>query len=152
MVQLSVVLDEAQIEAEKKHGRRPHELVEWRNYHIGDAEIDQRREALLEKGHDPEVIEEEYLDAKARYEASLRAADDWDERTGVAPLRAALDRANDADYEAAERLAETPPSTPAGAAAVIEYVLNDDIGQCDWHEVALKTVIQSLRTWGEVRS
>jgi hypothetical protein len=36
-------LDEAKWTAAKEHGNRPIELIHWRNYHIGESEIDTRR-------------------------------------------------------------------------------------------------------------
>jgi hypothetical protein len=86
-------LDAAEFDAEKEHGRRPAALIHWRNYTIGASEIDLRREALLEAGEiDPATIEQEYLDAKARYQARVAAGPAWDERTGLAALRKNLDR------------------------------------------------------------
>jgi hypothetical protein len=78
--------------------------------------------------------------------ALVRAEDDWDERTGIAPLRAAHDCADDAEHEAAVRLARTKPITAARAAAFIQYVCDDDdeMGQFPWHKVALKTVVEAL--------
>src|SRR5471032_3525377 len=55
-------LDEAEWTAAQEHGRRPVELIHWRNYHIGGSEIDSRREQLLEAGEiDPATVEQEYL-------------------------------------------------------------------------------------------
>jgi hypothetical protein len=150
--ELSVALDEAEGDAAETYGNRPIALVQWRNYLIGDSEIDRRREALLATGDNPEIVEKEYLEAKADFEAKVRAEDDWDERTGLAPLRAALECAYDADDEAAMRLARTKPTTPAGAGALIQYVCRDDVGEADWHEVALNTVAEALVSIEEAQS
>src|ERR1700738_340314 len=56
-------LEEAELNAAKEHGLRPTELISWRNYTIGDSEIDTRREVLLEAGEiDPATVEQEYVD------------------------------------------------------------------------------------------
>jgi hypothetical protein len=142
-------LDEAEFDAEKEHGRRPAGLIHWRNYTIGASEIDLRREALLEAGEiDPATIEQEYLDAKARYQARIAAGTAWDERTGLAALRKNLDRGVAAERRYAIRLARTKPTTPAGAAALIHYILGDELitDEGYWHVPALKTVAAALNS------
>jgi hypothetical protein len=85
-------LDEAEYNAAKEHGRRPIELIHWRDYTIGASEIDTRRQTLLDAGEiDPATVEQEYLDAKARYQAQVEAGLAWDERTGLATLRSDVD-------------------------------------------------------------
>src|SRR5882757_4103263 len=119
-------LDEAEFAAADEHGRRPIELIHWRNYHIGAGEIDARRQILLEAGEiDPATVEEEYLDAKARYQAKIAAALAWDERTGLATLRDDVDDRITAERQFARLLAHTKPTTLAGAAAVIQCCLDD---------------------------
>ncbi|MBR1152814.1 hypothetical protein [Bradyrhizobium sp. JYMT SZCCT0428] len=84
-------------------------MIHWRNYHIGAGEIDLRRQTLLDAGEiDPATVEQEYLDAKARYEAKIEAGRAWDERTGLARLRDERDRAIDAEWQHVQRLANTP--------------------------------------------
>jgi hypothetical protein len=141
-------LQEAEFNAAKEHGHRPIELIHWRNYHIGASEIDTRRETLLEAGEiDSATVEQEYLDAKARYEAKVAAGLAWDERTGLATLRNDVDRrvAATRRYEK-RRLAHTKPATPAGVAALIQYILDDDIvaDESYWHMPALRSVIAAL--------
>jgi hypothetical protein len=110
-----------------------------------------RRQTLLDAGEiDPATVEEEYLDAKARYQAQLEACVAWDERSGLAALRKDYDRLLSAEYQFAWRLAETRPATPAGAAALIQYVLDDDLAPDDehWHVTALRSAVAALNSMG----
>jgi hypothetical protein len=70
-MRLNDQLDEAEFgDAAEGRGRRPTQLIRWRGYTIGDSEIDIRRETLLEAGQiEAATVEQEYLDAKARYQA-----------------------------------------------------------------------------------
>jgi hypothetical protein len=125
-------LDEAEAAAARDHGTRPIELIHWRDYHIGAGEIDIRRQHLLEVGEiDPATIEDEYLDAKARYKAQIVAGLAWDDRAGIAALRNDVDRRITAELQFAWRLADTRPATAAGAAALIQYVLDEDLAAED---------------------
>jgi hypothetical protein len=49
-----------------------------------------------------------------------------------------------------KRLAHTKPTTPAGVAALIQYILDDDL--CDdesyWHMTALRTAVAALNSTG----
>jgi hypothetical protein len=140
-------LQEAEHAAEQEHGRRPIELIHWRNYHIGASEIDTRRAQLLEAGEiDPATIEQEYLDANARYQAKVAAGLAWDKRAGLATLRKDVDRRIAAEQRFAKRLARTMPTTPAGAAALLQYILADDLTTDDdyWHLTALMTLTAAL--------
>jgi hypothetical protein len=140
-------LDEAEWTAAKEHGMRPLELIHWRNYHIGASEIDTRRESLLEAGEvDPATIEQEYLDAKARYKAQVAAGITWDKTTGLATLREGVDRRIAAERRYAKRLARTMPTTAAGAAALIQYILDDDLvgDESYWHMTALRSAVAAL--------
>jgi len=105
-------LDEAESDAAEVHGRRPIALIHWRNYHIGGSEIDDRRESLLQEAGIPAAtIEQEYLDAKARYQAQMAAGLTWDERAGLAGKRKEVDRAMTAWRRFARRLAKAKPTT-----------------------------------------
>jgi hypothetical protein len=140
-------LDSASFEAEKTHGRRPIGLISWRNYTIGDGEIELRRDNLLEEGQlDPDLVEKEYLDARARYEAQLKGASAWDKRTGLSKLRKEFDRSVKAARVFEKRLAEMKPTSVAGAAALLQYLLEDDLetGGDYWHLTALKSLASSL--------
>lgn len=60
--------------AERLGRRRPFELIDWRDYHIGGSEIDCMRQRLLaEPDADAAAIEAEYADAKKRYDFHGRA-------------------------------------------------------------------------------
>jgi hypothetical protein len=152
--EINSTLDIAECEAAKKHGLRPYELITWRDYLIGGSEIDQRRDALLcQPGTDRKQIEREYLDAKERERALIKAGIEWDNLTGIAPLREQAERATDADDTAAMTMARTSPRTPAGAGALIAYILKDAInGGPEWHEIALATTAAALQSMMAVQS
>jgi hypothetical protein len=142
-------LDEAKWTAAKEHGNRPIELIHWRNYHIGESEIDTRRESLLEAGEvEPATVEQEYLDAKARYKAQVAAGLAWDKATGLETLREDVDRRIAAERRYVKRLARTMPTTPAGAAALIQYILDDDLeaDETYWHMTALRSAVAALNS------
>jgi hypothetical protein len=104
-------LQEAESEAAREHGRRPCELIHWRDYTIGASEIDTRREQLLEAGEvDPATVEQEYLDARARYKAQIAAGLAWDKRAGLATLREDVDRRVAAERRYAKRVARVRSS------------------------------------------
>jgi hypothetical protein len=149
-------LQEAEWTAAQEHGRRPIELIHWRNYHIGASEIDTRRESLLEAGEvDRATVEQEYLDAKARYQAQVAAGLAWDKSTGLETLRKDVDRRSAAEWRYAKRLARTMPTTPAGTAALIQYILDTDLepDETFWHVTALQTSVAALNGMtGAVRS
>jgi hypothetical protein len=99
---------------------------------------------LLEAGKiDPATIEQEYLDANARYQAKVAAGLEWDKNTGLEMLRKDLDRRLAAEWRYAKRLARTMPTTRAGAAALIQYILDTDLEPDDnfWHMAALRSVV-----------
>lgn len=140
-------LEEAEFGARETYGRRPSELIAWRNYSdIGEYGIDKAREGFLRQpGADPGQIEQQYQNAKARLVAAKHEGIAWDYRAGTAQLRKASDGASDAEDRAAMRMARTKPTTAAGAAALITYLRRDmDSGSTDWHDVALKTLASAL--------
>ncbi len=103
---------------------------------------------MLEAGEiDPATVEQEYLDARARYAAKTEAGLLWDKRTGLAKQREELDRAIEEDRRLAKRLRQTMPTTPAGAAALIQYILDDDGVAPEeefWHMAALRSTVAAL--------
>jgi hypothetical protein len=144
-------LDEAEWTAAKEHGNRPIELILWRDHHIGASEIDTRRESLLEAGEiDPATIELEYLDANARYQARVAAGLEWDKNTGLETLSKNVDQAFTAAHRCSKHLARTIPTTPAGAAALIQYILDTDLEPDEnfWHMAALRSVVAALNAMG----
>jgi hypothetical protein len=139
-------LENAEHAARKTHGSRPESYIRWRGSAAGHEDIDSCREAFLGwPNADPEKIEKEYLDAKARLATAERAGNEWDQRTGIAPLREQYERGKLAEYRAKRHLARTKPTTPAGAGALVAYIQRDlEDALEDWHWVALKTVAASL--------
>ncbi|QIG91013.1 hypothetical protein [Bradyrhizobium sp. 6(2017)] len=58
-----------------------------------------------------------------------------------------LDRATEAEDECAGRLSRMKPTTAAGAAALIQYVIDDEIcPEVEWHMAALKTAVAALNS------
>jgi hypothetical protein len=96
---------------------------------------------LLGEGEiDRATVEQEYLDAKGRYQAQIAAGLAWDKRTGLETLRKDAERRSAAEWRYAKRLARTLPTTPAGAAALIDYILCDELMADEgyWHVQRLK--------------
>jgi hypothetical protein len=147
-LQIYETLDNAEGRASVDHGHRPSGLIIWRGYCIGGSEIDYRREVLLsEPGVDRKQIEHEYLDAKERERANIQAGIEWDNATGIAPLREQSDRASDVADTAATTMATTRSRTPAGAGALVAHVLKDmEIGENEWHGIALATTAAALQS------
>ena len=115
---LNSKLDVAQSKAEKKHGRRPLALIAWRKYGAIGGLAGERAEKA------------------------------WDRRAGMAVHRREYDLALNAERDATIRMSKTRPTTPAGAAAMLEYVKTEaEIGEMEWHEVAFATLIATLATW-----
>jgi hypothetical protein len=144
-------LDRAEFGGSEDYVRRPTQLIRWRGYTIGASEIATRRATLLEAGEiDPATVEQEYLDAKARYRTQVDAGRAWDERTGLATLRNDVDRRVTTAKRCAERLSATKPATPAGTAALIQYVLDDDLqaDESHWRMAALRSAVAALNGIG----
>jgi len=55
-----------------------------------------------------------------------------------------------AERRYAKRLARTKPTTPAGVAALIQYVLDDDLVDDEdfWHVTALRSAVAALNRMG----
>ena len=88
--------------------------------HSCGTEIEQRRAALLlEPGANPQKIEREYRNAKAKELANIKAGTEWDERIGISALREKTDTAWEASREIIAVIALTPPRTPTGAGALV---------------------------------
>lgn len=142
------LLDDAEGRARPTNGFRPSRLIAWR-YHsaIGGREIEAARAEFLDlPGANIARIEEEFADAKKRYRAAVRAGDDWDRRAGVTELRSRARQARKTFYLETRRLAQTQATTPAGAAAVIDFVVRDmQTGDTEWHLPALKAAAAALR-------
>ncbi|WP_156936382.1 hypothetical protein [Mesorhizobium sp. LNJC394B00] len=141
-------LENAEARARPTHGFWPSRLIAWRHYSaIGGREIEKARiEFLGHPGADLVRIEEEYHDAKKRYRAALRAGDDWDRRAGLTEVRSRAREAGKAFRRETRRLAQTQATTPAGAAAMIDFVARDmQTGDTEWHLPALKAAAVALR-------
>jgi hypothetical protein len=78
------------------------------------------------------------------------AGEQWDERAGLTALRRDHDRADSAVGRAALKMAQTEPTTAAGASALLSYIATDkgtglfELGETDWHETAFRTVAAAL--------
>ncbi len=142
-------LFDAELEASKKYGKRPLQLIAWRTYSaIGGCEIERAREQFLMQPHaNPEEIAVEYQNAKRRETAAEYEGIAWDHRTGIAPMREQYEKVRAAEDKAAARMARTKPTTPAGAGALATYIWNDineELAPRDWPMIALRTVAVSL--------
>jgi hypothetical protein len=82
-----------------------------------------------------------------------RAAWEWDERAGLEELQDRREEVVDAEEQHRMRLAQTKPSTVAGAAALVAYVVEDmEIGGHEWQTLALETVVEALNSMASVRA
>jgi hypothetical protein len=100
------------------------------------------------------ALEEAELEAEHKHgerpDGDELAGKEWDERAGLTALRREHDRASAAELRAAWKLAETEPTTVAGAAAVLAYITAEpavglfDLGETAWHETAFRTVAAAL--------
>jgi hypothetical protein len=150
-IQAATALEVAERRIRKKHGRRPEQLVQWRNYTICGREIDERRKAWLLPqwlqvlGVNRKQIEKEYRAKKAEELANIKAGKAWDRRHGVTRLRQENERAWQAYSDAGIRLSKTKPTTPAGAGALVKHLRLDlETGDSDWHLPALDTIAVAL--------
>lgn len=149
-IKLYDALENAEWEAAKTHGRRPWSLIAWRSYSaIGGCEIERARDEFLKRPDaDPAKIEVEYQDAKRRERAAERAEREWDERSGLTEQRRELESIKDRCCSIHDYLAATTPSTPADAAALLDFVLEEmEIGPADWHSDAITMVASALKSW-----
>jgi hypothetical protein len=141
-------LDKAELEARKTHGDRPESRIKLRDRDTENQEglVYWREEFLRKPGAETKQIEQEYQDAKARLATAERAGDEWDQRTGIAPLREQYERGKLAEDRAKRHLARTKPTTPAGAGALVAYIQRDleDVALEGWHSAALKTIAAAL--------
>jgi hypothetical protein len=143
------VMDLAGSEAATKYGRRPSPLIDWGNCSgLGDTGIERVKDDLKLSGVNPETIEMEYCQARARLLGAEAAGKEWDKHAGLAAIRRDVEVATSAEQRAAMQMARTKPRTPAGAGALLAYTktLLFEVGEMDWHETALDTVAEALTT------
>ena len=90
--------------------------------------------------------------AKEKFAAAKRAGVEWDQRAGLAVLREQEERANAVVHRAAMRMVRTKPTTLAGAAALLTYLVQRDRKYDgsfeDWEFRALKTAAAALTRIG----
>ena len=141
-------LDDGERAAEKLFGRHPYALIAWRNYsHIGGTEIEDRREEFLSiPGVNPAEVEAEYRDAKARYRSAIAREDAWYQLAGLSELRKELRAGIDATRKCEGLLKRAKPTTTAGVAALLQYLIDEDlcVDEGWWHVPAIKNAIAAL--------
>jgi hypothetical protein len=152
-------LDVAKGAATEKHGRRPTELIAWRNYsHIGGGGIERARKEFLENGEDASIIEQEYRDAKKRYRAIVKAGKDWDRRAGLASKSKAVDKARAEMCAANKALGSVRLQSVADASALLDLFYGNlkQFGSSeDWEKAALRnatTYLNRMTTMGKATS
>jgi hypothetical protein len=153
--ELTDQLEVAEFAAGKSLGHRPFPLIEWREYTVDEYGIEERRENLLAEGHiAADLIEREFLDAKARFAAIVAAGREWDKRAGLTFMTRKVKGALAAEKRFAAQFAKTKPTTAAGAGALLQYILSDDL--CDdagyWHGIAIRTIADALVDMNDGRS
>jgi hypothetical protein len=143
------VIDESPgycMSADPKPDRRKRKVNMWL-YEAGELVPDgpgsERMIPYEECGESARTIE-----LRARMRAAIDEAEAWEERTGVAKFRRRKEEKREAHWAAWERLAETSPTTPAGAGALAEYVISDseNFSAADWwHWQALENATTALK-------
>lgn len=148
VIELYRRIEEIEAKAIKKHGSRPSELIAWRDYgHIGGHEIENARDRFIREGFDKRLIAKEYKGAKARHAAKVAAVIQWDKRAGLTKLRAELVQAEAIEHRATARLAKVKPKSTRGAAALLNWVIEDmKIGGREEQEAVLRSVARTLPT------
>lgn len=143
-------MDNAIADARDKHGQHPPKLISWRNYGAIGADDEGAYNSFLARAKSNagrKQLGREYRNAKARYAQAVVACAEWDRKAGIAPLRAANERAREAEKRAHLALARARPTTPAGAGALVAYVARDlAIGNADYQLPALANVARALAT------
>jgi len=145
---VATTLDRKEHSAAKKIGRDPHYSVLWRNYGVEEDTVKKKRDLFLKQGDvSPRIIRAEYLDALERCRERARQADAWAKRAGVTKLRAQVERGIAEEHVVSTRLSRIKPTTPAGAAALIEYITADIEydSPLDWQIRALRTAASALK-------
>lgn len=134
--------------AAKVIGPRPPQSIGWRRYaSVGGAELEGIRDKLLAEGLPPELVQREYIDAKARERVAKKAAMDWYRQAGLTEIKRQQVAAYKEMRASLARLGRTPPQTLAGAAALTAYLRRDmRAGQQDWQLIAMSTLEGSLKS------
>jgi len=89
------------------------------------------------------------LDNHRKLERMWLDVENLEEMGLPSPTRCDVDRRHQAAEEAALKLAETKPTTVAGAAAMLAYITTGptglfELGETYWHETAFRTVVAAL--------
>jgi hypothetical protein len=125
------LLDETEGAAIEEHGHRPISLVTFNNHTIGVESLDHHRDLMLaEDRANPKKIQREYRRAKKALADLERGGPEWDERAGIAELRADCETACQSEQDAFLALLTGKPTTGAGIAALLRYLhgWNEDTG------------------------
>jgi hypothetical protein len=118
----SMKLSKARDAAVDKHGREPYALIHWRNFYVGGSELKRVRQDLLRLGNDPATIEDEYIDAKKRYRAAVKASKDWEKRVGIEALSESMEQARIEFFAAGSALGTVAVASVADASALLELI------------------------------
>jgi hypothetical protein len=114
--------DNAESAARKKFGNPSSGLIHWRNYHVGEGELERVRDEVLALGFDREQVEQEYIDAKERLRDSLERLAAWERKVGIADLAKQRWDALAEHWSAAGSIAEIKPTSVADALALQGFV------------------------------
>jgi hypothetical protein len=97
---------------------------------------------------DTRQIEAEYQDAKAREKELIKAGEEWDAEVRITSLRERTEAAWSAKSAAEDLLAQTQPTTAAGAAALLDVIIEEleTFGtDQDWTVPTLVNISAALR-------
>jgi hypothetical protein len=117
-------IDAAEEIAKEKFGRRPFELVAWRNYSaIGDCEIEWARDEFLRADNaDQTTVQAEYIETKKRYRDAIRAGEKWDRKAGLSKLRKEYEETRRDTRAAWKALGKVPVKNLKDAAAIMKLL------------------------------
>jgi hypothetical protein len=140
-------LADAEDEKTWKIGKqRPSRSIYWQGRGVDLSDIDDQRKRLLQEGQlSPTQIESEYQDGVRRLRTGRRALRKWYKDNGLAKLKAEYKRVTEAWHQSQGALTTIKPTTPCGAAALVEYVRRDmKVGVALWHQRALTNAVKAL--------
>jgi hypothetical protein len=125
IIALTEAEDQITAAAKYVHGKQPFALIRWRNYsHIGGHEIERVRDEFLALGMPADVVENEYQDAKRRYEEQKSECLRWEKAAGVDGINRQIKSIIKERQNIFQSFVDKPPATQKAASKLIFYILD----------------------------
>jgi hypothetical protein len=146
--------DHLEAAAREKFGKSPYPAVKWGKQEIWSLdEITAHRKRLLSELLEAKVPEgvatarvaaDERI-VRRRYLANERAIAAWYRKAGLLDMRQTLNRMRREGWKLRNKMAETQPTTIAGAARALQYV-GREMKDCDddWHRAMVLSIANGL--------